>query len=183
MANCINYNCDPIGEHTLNAACGIELLGGMSDAILLDCNHTVTNPSSASQINANIASGNARLVKNIKIGLALGSAVKVDALIACGTARIVTYDRSGTLIDGNVNSANVAFYNTLFSGRKLGGIILNECGQEDTNPQVTWIDSEVEFTGDRIVPDNNKEFQKFEGTFTWISKRMPNIYAQPIGIF
>lgn len=183
MANCINYNCDPLGNQTLNPDCGIELLGGISDVILLDCDHTITDPCNGAQVLANIASGQAILVENVKIGITAASPVTVDALIACNTARLVTYERSGTLIDGNVNANNVDFYNTLFGGRKLAGMILRECGQEDTAPQVTWIDSQVEFTGDRLIPDNNKEFQRFEGTFTWTSRSMPTIHCEPVGVF
>lgn len=185
MANCINYNCsDPLGDHTLND-CGEELLGGGSGAVALECNHQLTDPSSAVQINAEIAAGRATLFKNVKIGLDAPSPVEVDSNIGCGSTKVVTYDRTGTWVDGNVNAANQDLYDNLFSGRQLGGLIIHECGTEETDtPKVTWIDASITFTGGRILPTGNNEFQRFEGAFKWRGLRSKSsIHNKPTGIF
>lgn len=182
MAYCINYNCDPLGIHTLNEDCGDELLGGLSDAVLFDCNHTVTDFTNGTQINSNIAAGRAWLVRNIKVGLNAGSPVNIDSLKACGTQTLVTYERSGSWIDGNVNAENIDdFYNPLFRGRSIGAMLLKECG--NSSAKATLITAEITFVGDRIVPDNNNELQRFEATFNWKDKNMPTQINEPAGVF
>lgn len=182
MANCINYNCDDLQPHLLNQDCGDPLLGGLSDAVLFDCDHTVTDFTNGTQVLANIAAGKAWKVQNIKVGIPAGNPVEIDSLKACGTQTLVTYERTGTWVDGNVNNFNITdFYNPLFRGRSIGGMILKECGAGDS--KVTLIDHEITFRGDRIIPDNNKELQKFEATFSWKSKDMNERINEPVGVF
>lgn len=185
MANCINYDCnDALGTHTLNE-CGEELLGGSSHALLLECNHQLTNPSSSAQITAEIAAGRATLVKNVKIGIAKPSPVEIESNISCGTSKLVTYDRAGTIIDGNVNANNVDFYDGIFAGRTFGGIILYLCGtaEADSGEKVMWIDADITFTGGHVLPNTNNEFQTFDGDFKWRKRTGNMLYANPVGIF
>lgn len=181
--NCINYNCDDLEPHTLNEDCGDNLLGGLSDAVLFDCDTLMTDPSNGTQVLAEITAGRAWLVRNIKVGISPASPIEIDALKACGTQSLVTYNRSGTWIDGNVNTFNIeTFYNPIFRGRSFGGMILKECGSG--NDKITFIDAEITFRGDRIIPDNNNELQRFEGTFSWKSKDMPlGQLNEPAGVF
>ncbi|MFI5404911.1 MAG: hypothetical protein ACHQ1D_00210 [Nitrososphaerales archaeon] len=180
--NCINYNCDDLEPHTLNEDCGDNLLGGLSDAVLLDCNTNLVDPTNGTQVLAEIAAGRAWIVRNIKVGIPLGSPVQIDALKACGTQTLVTYNRTGTWVDGNVNQFNIeTFYNSVFRGRSFGGMILKECG--NPNAKITFIDAEITFTGDRVIPDNNNELQRFEGTFSWKSKDLPRQLNEPVGVF
>lgn len=182
MANCVNYNCeDDLGEHTLND-CGEELLGGVKDTILLECDHTITDPSNATQVQANIDSGKATLLKNVQYEMPAASPVLVDSTVACSTQKVARYERTLNYIDGNVNDANIDFYNEVNSTRSFGGVILHECAAD----QITWIDEEVRFQGSRIIPNNNNEFQTFTGIGSW--ETAPdnvdgNIYATPAGIF
>lgn len=186
MANCINYDCnDGLGEYLLND-CGEELLGGISEALLLECNHQLTDPSSAAQIAAEIAAGRAKLVTGIKVGIPKPSPVEVESNVGCGNStKLVSYDRTGTLIDGNVNSTNVSFYNNVFGGRVFGGIIFYLCGTEeaDSGEKVLWIDAAVTFTGGQVIPNVNNAFQTFDGDFKWRKKDMPQYYPNPVGIF
>jgi len=181
MANCINYNCDELGSHTINDECGDEILGGIKHVVLLDCGHSVVDPSDAAEINAALAANEAVLIRNVKLSVDAGSPVEIDPPVACSPAKVITYERQGTFIDGNVNNANVTFYNGVFGGRSLGGMILFECGNE-ANETITFIDSEIRMQGDRLIPDSNTDFQRFEGTFKWRSKNMPAIYAAPVGV-
>jgi hypothetical protein len=179
MANCYNYNCDdPLGDHLLND-CGNEKQGGIKDAIILECNHQLTDPSNATQIETEIAAGRATLVLNLKIGIDAPSPVEVEPQVACSTPKVVTYDRTASWVDGNVNGTNIDFYNNLTGGQAKGGVILHECGADE----VTWIDDEVRWVGGRVVPNNDNEFQRFEATVKWRSKTDSGIYATPAGIF
>lgn len=179
MANCINYECDDaLGTHLLNE-CGEEVQGGVKDYITLECNHTVTDPSNATEIQDNINAGTAALVKNVKIGMPAPSPIMVASNVACSTDKLVSYDRTLNIVDGNVNSTNIDFYNKLLNGQSKGGIIIHECG----SGKVTWIDDEIKFTGGRIIPDSDNEFQRFEITAVWRNKFEPQIYDVPANIF
>lgn len=186
MPNPINYECStPLGSHLEND-CGEELLGGVSAALLLEVNHQLTNPSDASQINAEIAAGRAKLVQGIKVGIPKPSPVEVESNIGCGASTtLVTYDRTGTIIDGNVNSTNIDFYNTVFGGRTFGGIIFYMCGTEEatSGSVVAWLNSPVKFTGGRVIPNTNNTFQTFDGDFKWRKKDDMLNYPTPVGIF
>jgi len=185
MYNCLDYNCeDSLGEHTLST-CSEELLGGVPSALLLSCDSQLTDASDASQINVEIAAGRAILVRNVKIALPEPSPITVDSNVACGTPVLVNYDRSMTIIDGNVNPANVTFYNTLFAGKKLGGAVLFLCGTTDSvdGEKVLWISSELKATGGLVIPDNNNAFMSFSGTFAWRKKTIGSLVDAPAGIF
>jgi len=185
MSNCLNYDCnDPLGSHLPND-CGEEILGGVSAILLLECNNQLTDPSSASQINAEISAGRAHLLQNLKVGLDAPSPVEIDSNVAGGTTKLVTYDRTGTLIDGNVSQNNVEFYNKVFGGRVFGGAILYIIGtQEATGGELTtFIDASVTFTGGLTIPSNNNEFMTFNGMFKWRKRDMPTLESAPVGIF
>lgn len=182
MANCINYNCDDLQPHTLNADCVEPLLGGLSDAVIFDCDHQVTDFTNGTQVNAEIAAGRAWLVQNIKVGIPAPSPIEIDALKACGTMTLVNYDRTATWTDGNVNNFNtVDFYCPLLRGRTIAAIILRECGNPDS--MVTLINDEISFRGGKIVPDNNSELQRYEITLSWKSKCDPESINEPVGVF
>jgi hypothetical protein len=185
MANCVNYDCaDTLGTHLLND-CGEELLAGISGTVLLECNHQLTDPSSASQINAEIAAGRATLFDNLKIGLDEPSAVTVDSNIVGGTPKLVTYDRSGTAIDSNVNQNNINTYNQLLGGKVMGGAIMYLKGTEESTAgaKVLWIDAAISFTGGLPIQNDNNVNMFFNNKFTWRKKDMPSLYAAPNGIF
>lgn len=185
MADCIDYSCnDELGTQLLNL-CGEELLGGSSAAVLLECNHQLTDPSSGTQIAAEIAAGRATLVRGIKVGIAKPTPIEVESNVACGTTKLVNYDRTGTLVDGNVNAANMTFYSKIFGGRTFGGMILFLCGtQESENGElVEWIDAAITFTGGKVLPTGNNEFQRFDGDFKWRKKTDNSLHYAPVGIF
>jgi hypothetical protein len=181
MANCINYNCDEeIGEHTLND-CGYERQGGASAILLLECGETLTDPSSGSEINALIAAGGATLITEVNVSYDRASAVLVDSNIPNRPQRVVNYDRTGTLIDRNVNAQNTGFYDKIFTGRQFGGAVIFEAGNED-QPQVKFINSVLTFNGSDRVPNTTNEFQDYEGSFQWKSLTMPSVHSAPVGV-
>lgn len=178
MSNCIDYNCSDLEDHLLNT-CDEELPGGADQGVLLDCDHTVTDPTNGTTINTNISAGRAILIRNVKISMAAPSAVKVPSNIANRTDKIVNYDRAFTMIDGNVNAQNVLFYRSIVQGRTVGGFIWYE---RDAN-RTTWIDAAIKAEGGRVFPDSNKEFQRFETTWTWTALDEPQVYSVPTGVF
>lgn len=185
MANCLNYDCnDPLGTHLPND-CSEELLAGVSGMVLLECNTQLTSASSASQINAEIAAGRARLLLNLKVGVDPPSPIEIESNVAGGTTKLVTYDRTLSLIDGNVSSNNISFYDGVFGGRVFGGAILYLVGTEesDLGTQVYYINSAINFTGGLTIPNNNNEFMTFNGVAKWRGKTMGTLVTAPVGIF
>lgn len=183
MANCVNYDCDDaLGEYNENQ-CGEELPGGSNAAVLLECNHQLTDPSSASQIEAEIAANRAKKITGAYFEIPAASPVTQESVQACKPPVLVTYNRTLIHRNGNVGIDNAAFYSTIFGGKKFGGIILYECGTRDSlTPQVTYIDDQITFTGNRILPGSS-ELQRFEGTGAWVSKVEPTLHNVPAGIF
>lgn len=175
---CPSYNCDELEDHLLND-CEVNEQGGSDQIIILDCGHTVTDPSDATQINANIASGKAKLIQNIKAGIPAAAPVEVDALIACRPPVTVNYDWTMNLIDGNVNANNVGFYNQLNGGRAIGGVIVYACSAN----KVLFVDEAIKSSGSLVFPDTDSEFIRFESTLKWKSLTNPTYADPPTGIF
>jgi len=182
MDNCINYGCETLGNHTIDTSCGNIVKGGSSAWVILECNHTVTNPSSAAQINANIAAGKAKIITNVKSGFGKPTPVTVDSQTSCGVSETLTYDRTGTLLDGSISDNNIDFWNALTSGRSIGGIIMLECYDAGESPYVTWINAAVKFTGGRVLPNVNTQPQVFDMDFAWRSLAGPQRYDAPVGV-
>jgi hypothetical protein len=178
MATCINYNCDEFSDYT-QSDCVDALLGGIPSAVLLHCGHTVTDPSQAAQITTAITNGSKKLNGVLKLTISAPSAVTVAAVVACQTEKLLTYNREVVWFDANVNEDNVTFYNELFDGRPLGGLIAYLCDSD----QVLFIDEPISFQGGLIVPENNDDYIRFEGTGAYRSKYSPTLHAAPVGIF
>ncbi|WP_196300912.1 hypothetical protein, partial [Streptococcus pneumoniae] len=75
--------------------------------ILVECGtDSITNPSSAVQINAALAAGWATLVSNIRIGFGDPSPVTQDPVTSCSTAITINYARSIVSKDYKVVAEN-----------------------------------------------------------------------------
>lgn len=180
MADCINYNCqDELGTHTLND-CGYERQGGAASLILIECGATLSGMT-ANDINALVASGDATIVSNVNVSYDYASPVEAETNVPCQPPRVVNYNREGNWVDRNVNADNINFYNDIFKGRRFGGMIIFECGNED-DPKMKYIDDVITITGADKLPNNNNEFQDIRSTFKWQSLRMPSIFNTPPGI-
>jgi hypothetical protein len=159
-------------------------LGGYDQAILLECNHQITDPSNAGQILAALANDTATLVTNASFSIEAPSPVTVDTLVACQPPKTVNYTRTGLYKNQNVNPSNVDFHAPIFRGKVFGGIIIRMCSETDNGTgYVYWIDQSVTFTGGLIGPAQNTDLQRFEGTFSWMSKTDPAMYVEPAGVF
>ncbi len=183
--NCINYECtDELPDHSTNE-CGRGLLAGISAMILLECNTNLTDPSDAADVQNEISNGRAKLVTGIKVGFDQPSPKEIESFLVGGTANLSTYDRSGTIKDGNVNGNNNTFYQSLFSGRTFGGAIFYIKGSEQGNQgaKIFFVDAAITFTGGLPVKDNNDENMVFNGVFKWIKLEAPDLLPAPPGIF
>ncbi len=184
MANCSDYNCDtPLADQLLND-CNETRAGGIRELLLLSCDHGITDPSSAAEINAAIAANNAVLFKQVMVGMDAPSPITGEVLISCNTESVVNYDRQITIVDGNVNDTEIAAWNTMNAsqGKVLGGVILwDGCGND--TEKVFWIDKPLQIEGGLTIPNNNDANQKFELTGKWRSKTDPRQYDAPAGIF
>lgn len=183
MANCVDYcSDDPIGTPE-TIGCGADPVGGLSAAIILACNHTITDPSNGTQINSNLSGGTAWLFQRLSIDIPEPSPIEVDSIVPCETASLVTYDWQLTYSNPNISQTNITVHDNFFDGRTIGGIIALECGSDDDSALfVTWIDAAIKMTGGRVIPATNTEFQRFAGIGKWRSKRSPQRYPAPAGV-
>ena len=180
-ANCVNYNCDDLSPFLLNDTCKKGYPGGAKDAIFFDCDAGITDYSDGNAILAAIAAGTALEVFNLKIRLNKGSAVTVESPVDCSPVQVVDYTRTGTIFDGNVNSTNDYAWETLLSGRTIGSMLFNNCGEGGTRS--TLIDAEISFQGDKVFPGES-EFQRYEIDFNWKGlDTMAKTIPTPNGVF
>lgn len=178
------YNCYDCGDSLpaydlLNCE---EKLGGIRNAIVLSCDSELTDPSNATEVQAEIDAGRATVIKNAKFGVPASSPVQVDSKVANQPQRVTRYDSTADYINPNVSSTNDEFHNVLFSGKAFGGIIFHEL----ENDTVTWINEAIRATGNKVIPDNDGDTIHYAGTFTWQSKNDEVIgmtYDAPAGIF
>lgn len=183
--NCINYECtDTLPDHSTNN-CNQGLLGGISAVVLLECNTQLTDPSDAADVANEISNGRAKKLVSVKIGFDQPTPKETESFIVGGTAQLNTYERSGTLKDGNVNANNNSLYSLLFAGRQFGGAIFYVKGSEQGNQgaKIFFVNSAITFTGGLPVKDNNDENMIYNGSFKWLSLDSPQLLPAPPGIF
>lgn len=180
--NCNNYNCDDnLGTHTPND-CNDISLGGYADLLLLECDHAITDPGNATQVETALADDTAHLILNVKSSLPAPSAIKQSSLVANQPDIVTGYELSGTLVDGSVSSANSTFYNNVGGGRSFGGLIFHN----KEEGKVYWHNAAVRFEGGLVMPENDSEAERYEYSFNL--KKDPNdanptISVEPAGIF
>lgn len=184
MANtCIDYcNDDPLGSFEV-LGCGTDPLGGFSAAVLFECLHDTTDYTNGSQVLADIAAGKAHLIERASFEIPAASAVTQDSLVPCEGTRVVNYDRTVNYVNPNVTPANVLTHDQVFSGRKFGALLLFNCATEGETEYCTLITTPLTATGSFIGPRTNTEFQRFEGTFAYRSKKTPARVLAPAGVF
>jgi len=152
---------------------------------LLECDNQLTDPSDPAEITTEIAAGRAHLLLGLKIGVDAPTAIEVDSNVSGGTTKLVNYDRTMTLIDGNVSDNNIDVYDKVCGGRVFGGAILYLVGTEQSTAgaSVYYIDSAINFTGGLTIPNNDNEFITFNATAKWRKKTMGTLATAPAGIF
>lgn len=179
---CYTYNCQNVlGDHTLND-CENEVPSGFVNLILLNCDHQLTDASNGTLVNAEITAGRATLIRNIKAGVPAASANTVASNIANAPDKVARYALEVSVMDGNINDANMTFYNTLFSGTSFGGLILHN----EEESVVLFYNNELRGQGSLVAPDNNGEFMRYEYTLSMNLRKdavLPEYSDEPSGVF
>lgn len=180
MSSC-NYNCDEnLGAYIEND-CQLEIPGGSNQALFLECGHTITDPSSYSQVHANILSGKAKLIGGASFDIPQASPNKKASKVPCRVDSLLNYNRTLNYYNPNVSESNSTFHNILFSGYKLAGVIIYLCGAE--TPQVIWINSPLIISGSLVVPPTIDDPMYYGGVGEYKDIDDPAIYDAPPGIF
>lgn len=176
---CVSYCDEPLSPH-VQADCDGFKLGGISGAVLFDCAAEPADPTSSTEVQELINSGRAVLISATRIGIPAGSPVTVTSAVACGTDDTVTFDRTATIYDANVNASNDIFYNKA-NRRKFGAAIFFNCDAGDAffvNPP-----SGIKIQASTVVTDQNTEYRRYEGTFAWRDLENPKLITAPLGVF
>lgn len=183
MATCIKYNCADLPDYESTIQyCGSKVrLSGASFIGLVECGSSITNPSSAAQLNALIAAEDMKIVANVKAGFGDPSAVTQDPITACGTQITTNYTRSVTLFDYKVTSTNTAFWNAA-ARRSFSQLVIWECETDGLSPLVSFVDSEITVTAKRIFPNSNDQAQYYDVTLSWKALSDPDQYDAPVGV-
>lgn len=167
-----------------DADCLIEIKGGASACVLLYRGHSILDPSSQTEVQDAIDNGYAQVIKDSSYSIDPPSAIKSESIIPCRAQTVINYDRTGTYKNPNISATNSDFHSNLFTTRKIVGMIIYECGAaNDGVEQVTYINSPLTFEGGRILPGVDTETQRYEGKFSWRSRKDATIHAVPPGIF
>jgi len=176
---CISY-CDEELNPYSPIACDDYKLSGIDAAVVFACGHEPADPTDGTEIQSIIDAGNAKLVSNVRIGLPAGSPVTQPSPIAGGTDLTINYDRTATIFDANVTENNNAFWNGSLD-RRFGAILFHNVDADDcffVNPP-SGINTQIS----PVVLDQNTEYRRYEGQFSWRDKDMPSLTASPAGIF
>ena len=172
--------CDELPDEDLGT-CTSDL-GGSDQILLVECGvPVITDPSDEVAIALLIADEDAKIYHNLKVGVDAASPIEVDSPVACQTPSVINYDRTATLISGNMIPANIVALNTLnnSSGNSWGQMLIYEC----ENNKVQHIVNTVKIKGSIIFPPENNELKRFEGTMSWRAKGDPLVSDAPAGIF
>lgn len=179
MPNACDYNCTDLPAHE-QIVCGAWKKGGISAVAYIDCTHTVTDWTNATQWQTNIDAGLIVIATPVKASIPEGAAVEGENPNGCGSATIVdTYDRTAEIKDFNVTSGNIDFYNSL-NDRSMYMALYHGCDGEE---EITVVESPVTFNARNVTPENNREKRVFMVTAKWTEKDMPQLYTAPTGIF
>lgn len=182
MAQCA-YNCDDLPAYdSALAGCTLTRSGGSSDIVFLLCGHGITDFSDGTQINAAIDAGTAKLLSNLKIGLAKGSPNTIDPVTSCGTSRVLNNTYTGTIFDAKVNETNGEYWNAVTAGYIFEGAILSNCTTEGQTDIAFVIENQISVSGSLVSPDVNTDLLRFEMDFTWTGTGA-QIVAAPTGVW
>jgi|SRR6478752_101485 len=179
--NC-NYGCASLPAHQ-QVTCNDYAVGGISAAALIECDQTtITDYTNATQWNAALASGVAKLILDIKGEIPAASPVLVDNPVGCGAQQIVTgMDNTAIWTDANVIGGNDDLYAKL-NLRKMY-LVLFMCEEG----QIRVSESPVDFQAvPVVVPNNSRAMQMYNVTASFFTKtgEIPfQLYSAPSGIF
>lgn len=168
-------------EDYANQDCFENFAGGVRNLIIFQ-QDLPTNPSDASEIQALLDSGDAKLLTNLKVGMPEPSPITSPSMVSCSPEITINYDRTLSWIDANAVAGNFDFYNSLnnTTGFEAAGVLLHHCDVD----RVQFITSPINFTGGFILPDDNTDQpQHWSFTAKFKAKGDPLVYETPAGIF
>ena len=177
MAIC-GFGCVDLPAH-IGLTCNDEITkGGFSSVGILDCDHSITDFSLATQYDIAITANELILVEPIRGDMPAPSAVTGDNLLGCGTDEILdTFDRTFTWIDGKISEANELFYNAL--NRKTSFLIMFNCGDDKVHTVLV----PVFYQAMLVIPASKKEKATWQITATWNDLDTPQLSNAPVGVF
>lgn len=181
MSNNCNYGCADLPDHQ-QVLCNDYSVGGISATATLECDHTITDFTDATQWTTNINNGKAKLYLGVKGEVPAPSPVMTDNPIGCGAAQILSgMDNTVTWTDSNVNANNDDLYAKINQRRLF--VVVFMCEQDE----IRVSESPVDFAAvPTIVPANNRERQMYSVTgsfFTKVGEIPMQLYDAPSGIF
>lgn len=180
MADCLPYYCYDFDPYPGNVDCETKqfYLSGISAIGLLKCGVTVTDPSSAVEVQGLIDTGDMVIITGIKAGLDEPSALTIDPLTACGSAVTVNYDRTASFSNGKVSQEVVSWFNGI-KMNVFGGALLYECAED----RVSYVTETIQMNAARSMDNTNATAQVILGGLAWRSLNDPIPYPAPTGIF
>ena len=182
MATCLNYNCEQLGDHEIaTLTCKGPRPAGISEVVFILCGNDLTDPSDGTEVNALIASGDAKLVQSVRMGLGSGEATQSPKTTSCGLPQTLYVTYTGNIVDYSFTTENMAFWSTLTSGYTIAGAIARLCPKTGFDDESLYLDGEIAFSGSPVVPDTDEEPARFEITFTY--KGDVSLIATPTGVF
>lgn len=165
-----NTDCTSIGSHEL-VDCGLYLKGGISAMGLLECNHSISNFGTGSQLQTAINQGKLIVIKPIKGEIPEPSPVEGENPSGCGSETILDgFDRTFVWDDFNVTAANIDFYNAL--NRRVYYLLIYHC----QDAQLTVVQTKASFVAKLMTPKSNKEKRKYSVTAKWTAFNEAPIY-------
>lgn len=176
----MSYTCLTLPNHSTDN-CDVQLGGLDSIGFLLE-DHGITDFSSATQWNAAIAAGTAKIVKAIKGEMPEQTAQEGENPRACGPDNIVDgYNATIKFKDFNVNDDNDEFY-TKATKVPFVGMAFHVC-DADT---IRYTERQVRLKYTHVIPMNNKEKQLYNVEISWYTPagiQVTTLADEPVSIF
>jgi len=174
-------DCADVPDH-IELGCNEFKKGGISAIAIMECAHTITDFTSASEWNAAIAAGTVKIIKQIKATVPDASPVNGENPVPCGSETILDLlEQSITWKDFNVHALNDDFYQQLNLAKR--SIAWYYCESEEIR---VVNDCNVTFAAlPATSPESNREKQFYNVTGSWTSApdEFPVLYTAPAGVF
>lgn len=174
-------DCAAVPDH-IELGCNEFKKGGISGIAIMKCDHTITDFTSVSQWNSNIASGHVKMIKNIKATIGEASPIEGENPVPCGSENILDLlDQTITWKDFNVHSLNDDFYQQLNLAKR--SIAWFYCEEDEIR-----VVDECNVTFVALPPSSpesnrEKQFYNVKGSWTSLPNEFPVLYTAPAGVF
>jgi hypothetical protein len=179
MPSC-NYNCTELPEHE-KIQCGAYRKGGISAIGVLECDHSITDFTNATQTNQAINNGKLTIIKGIKAEFPNPTPIEGENPVACGATTIFDgLEYVVNIKDFNVTGSNDSFYESL--NKRTSYLVLYYCQEEE----IRVVEKQVSWTAlPAMSPESNREKQMYTVTAKWTSNvdEFPTLYNAPANMY